>query len=124
MVRLDKIYTRGGDSGQTSLGGGQRVAKFDLRVTAYGTVDEANAAIGCARLHVEDGGPADEVLARLQNDLFDLGADLCTKIPEGGEEPGTALRIVQAQVDRLEGEIDQFNDVLPPLKSFVLPGGS
>lgn len=127
MVKLTKIYTRGGDGGQTSLGGGTRVPKYDLRVAAYGTVDEANAAIGCARLHTRGDGDviADAMLARLQNDFFDLGADLCTPLPEEGEEEaGTALRISAAQVERLEAEIDQINARLSPLNSFVLPGGS
>ncbi|MDP6602829.1 MAG: cob(I)yrinic acid a,c-diamide adenosyltransferase [Rhodospirillales bacterium] len=120
MVRLTRIYTRGGDAGQTSLGGGRRVAKHDLRVEAFGTVDEANAAIGLARLEAE--GEADEMLARIQNDLFDLGADLCT--PEGGARADQALRVSQAQVRRLEAEIDGLNASLAPLDSFVLPGGS
>ena len=103
MVRLTKIYTRGGDKGETSLGTGQRVPKYALRVEAYGTVDEANATVGLARLHT--GGEADAMLSRIQNDLFDLGADLCT--PEtGGEKAHGALRVVAAQVDRLEAEID------------------
>lgn len=122
MVRLTKIYTRGGDTGQTSLGGGARVVKHDLRVAAFGTVDEANAAIGCARLHTE-GAAADAILARLQNDLFDLGADLCTPLAEG-EQPGAALRIAPAHIHRLEREIDQINAGLGALDSFVLPGGS
>jgi len=120
VVRLTRIYTRGGDKGETSLGSGVRVKKHDLRVAAYGTVDEANAAIGLARLHAE--GEADAMLARIQNDLFDLGADLCTPADESGG-PAGALRIVQAQVDRLEREIDQLNAGLAPLDSFVLPGG-
>ena len=120
MVTLTKIYTRGGDRGETSLGSGDRVKKHDLRVDAYGTVDEANAAIGMARL--ETDGEADAMLARIQNDLFDLGADLCT--PEGGKRGDGALRITQGQVDRLEAEIDAMNAELQPLKSFVLPGGS
>lgn len=119
MVRLTRIYTRGGDRGQTSLGGGARVAKHDLRVAAYGTVDEANAAIGIARLHTS--GAADDMLSRIQNDLFDLGADLCR--PETGEPDQTALRIADSQVDRLEAEIDAMNAELQPLTSFVLPGG-
>ena len=117
MVRLTKIYTRGGDGGQTSLGGGARVAKHDPRVEAYGSVDEANAAIGLARLHTK--GMDDEMLTRIQNDLFDLGADLCT----AGDAKG-ALRIVQAQINRLEREIDEMNESLAPLESFILPGGS
>jgi cob(I)alamin adenosyltransferase len=120
VVRLTRIYTRGGDKGETSLGSGARVKKHDLRVAAYGTVDEANAAIGLARLHAE--GEADAMLARIQNDLFDLGADLCTPADESGG-PAGALRIVQAQVDRLEREIDRLNAGLAPLDSFVLPGG-
>lgn len=121
MVQLTRIYTRGGDKGKTSLGDGKRVAKHDMRVAAYGTVDEANAAVGVARLHTE--GDADAMLARIQNDLFDLGADLCTPAKDG-EQPGQALRMVQAQVDRLEAEIDAMNATLVPLASFILPGGT
>lgn len=117
MVKLTRIYTGGGDAGETSLGGGARVAKHDRRVAAYGTVDEANAAIGVARS--ETGGAADAMLARIQNDLFDLGADLCRP---GPLEEG--LRIAQSQINRLEGEIDAMNARLRPLDSFVLPGGS
>ncbi len=120
MVRLDKIYTKGGDGGETSLAGGARVDKHDLRVEAYGTVDEANAIIGLARLHTE--GDTDECLARIQNDLFDLGADLAR--PETKDAPDEALRISAAQVARLETEIDAINDGLQPLTSFVLPGGT
>ncbi|SCA56496.1 Cob(I)yrinic acid a,c-diamide adenosyltransferase [Candidatus Terasakiella magnetica] len=120
MVTLTKIYTRGGDKGETSLGDGTRIAKHDLRVDAYGCVDETNAAIGLARLHTE--GDMDEMLERIQNDLFDLGADLCT--PEEGRKSEGALRIVQEQIDRLESEIDVMNEQLEPLTSFVLPGGS
>ncbi|MBO6519327.1 MAG: cob(I)yrinic acid a,c-diamide adenosyltransferase [Rhodospirillales bacterium] len=120
MVTLSKIYTRGGDSGQTSLGSGDRVQKHDVRVAAYGTSDEANAVIGLARLHTE--GDADAMLARIQNDLFDLGADLCT--PEDGKRSDGALRIVDEQVTRLENEIDAMNENLAPLKSFILPGGT
>src|SRR2546421_9308281 len=124
VVRLTRIYTRGGDTGETSLGDGSRVPKQALRVEAYGTVDEANAAIGLARLHV--GSPTDAdtdaMLARIQNDLFDLGADLCT--PEESRRAAGALRIVAAQVERLECEIDAVNAALRPLDSFVLPGGS
>ncbi len=119
MVTLNRIYTRGGDKGETSLGDGRRVPKHDLRVAAYGTVDEANAAIGLARLHAE--GEADAMLGRIQNDLFDLGADLCT--PEGGRRGDGALRVAEAQVERLEAEIDAMNAGIPPLKSFILPGG-
>jgi len=124
MVRLTRIYTRGGDTGKTSLGDGSRVPKEALRVEAYGTVDEANAAIGLARLHVAAGADAeaDAMLARIQNELFDLGADLCT--PEDGRRAAGALRIVAAQVARLEREIDAMNAGLQPLQSFILPGGS
>ena len=130
MVTLTRIYTRGGDSGQTSLGRGERVAKHDPRVEAYGTVDEANSVLGLARSAITRtalGGPpyheADAMLARIQNDLFDLGADLCT--PEGEAKRGEqALRIVASQVERLEHEIDAMNADLEPLKSFILPGGS
>jgi cob(I)alamin adenosyltransferase len=122
MVKLTKIYTRGGDKGDTSLGDGTRVKKHALRVAAYGTLDEANAAVGLARLHTQ-GTEADAVLARIQNDLFDLGADLCTPV-SADETPGTALRVVQAQVDRLESEIDAMNASLAPLTSFILPGGT
>ena len=120
MVRLTKIYTRTGDRGETGLAGGRRVPKHDLRVAAYGTVDEANAAIGCARLHTRDD--TDRMLARIQNDLFDLGADLCT--PDEGKRKDGALRIVASQVKRLEDEIDAMNAELKPLDSFVLPGGT
>ena len=124
MVRLTRIYTRGGDKGETSLGDGTRVAKHSLRVEAFGTVDEANAAIGLARLHLD--GDEDAMLARIQNDLFDLGADLCrpenlAKEKKAGAPP---LRLVEAQVLRLEREIDEMNAALQPLESFVLPGGS
>jgi cob(I)alamin adenosyltransferase len=120
MVRLTRIYTRGGDKGETSLGDGTRVPKQALRVEAYGTVDEANAAIGLARLHADPD--SDAMLARIQNDLFDLGADLCT--PEDGRRAAGALRIVAAQVERLEREIDRMNAALRPLESFILPGGT
>lgn len=126
MVQLDRIYTRGGDAGQTSLGSGDRVAKHDLRVAAYGTVDETNAALGLARLHLGDDPATDAILGRIQNDLFDLGADLCT--PEGDKRSARknegALRIVAEQVTRLEQEIDALNDDLAPLTSFILPGGT
>ncbi|MEQ8710832.1 MAG: cob(I)yrinic acid a,c-diamide adenosyltransferase [Rhodospirillales bacterium] len=120
MVTLDKIYTRGGDAGQTSLGDGKRVDKHSLRVAAYGTSDEANGVIGMARLH--SNGEADAMLGRIQNDLFDLGADLCT--PEDGRKAEGALRITPEQVARLEQEIDAMNGDLAPLKSFILPGGT
>jgi cob(I)alamin adenosyltransferase len=126
MVELNRIYTRGGDAGETSLGSGDRVAKHDLRVAAYGTVDETNGAIGLARLHTANDTPTDEMLARIQNDLFDLGADLCT--PEGDARAARkaegALRIVPEQVARLEQEIDTLNETLAPLTSFILPGGT
>ena len=120
MVRLTRIYTRGGDAGETSLGDGTRVAKHALRVEAFGTVDEANAAIGLARLSAPP--EIDAMLARIQNDLFDLGADLCT--PEDGRKAAGALRIQASQVARLEHEIDTLNAALKPLGSFILPGGS
>src|SRR5438067_9803525 len=120
MVRLTRIYTRGGDKGETSLGDGSRVPKQALRVEAYGTVDEANAAIGLARLHAD--GESDAMLARIQNDLFDLGADLCT--PEDGRRAAGALRIIAAQGERLEAESDAMNAALRPLDSFILPGGT
>lgn len=120
MVTLTRIYTRGGDKGETSLGDGSRVKKHALRVEAYGTVDETNGIVGIARLHTQ--GDADAMLARIQNDLFDLGADLCT--PEEGRKADGALRIVDAQVERLEHEIDAMNAELAPLTSFVLPGGT
>ena len=121
MVRLTRIYTRGGDKGRTALGDGARVEKHHARVEAYGAVDEANAVIGLARLAAE--GAVDAMLARIQNDLFDLGADLC--IPEKeGEAAGQALRIQDSQVARLEREIDGLNAELKPLDSFVLPGGT
>lgn len=120
MVTLSKIYTRGGDQGRTSLGDGTRVAKHTARVSTYGTVDEANATIGLARLHTQ--GEADAMLARIQNDLFDLGADLCR--PGTDFEDASALRIRESQVERLEREIDSMNEELQPLSSFVLPGGT
>lgn len=124
MVKLDRIYTRGGDKGQTSLGDGARVDKHDPRVAAYGTVEEANAILGMARQHtgeLDDGGEADGMLWRIQNDLFDLGADLCT--PEVEDPKYPPLRVVKEQVERLESEIDALNKDLPPLQSFILPGG-
>jgi len=120
MVQLTRIYTRGGDAGETSLGDGRRVAKTDPRDEAMWTVDEANGVIGLARLHAT--GDVDAMLARIQNDLFDLGADLC--VPEDVGATDGALRIVAIQVERLEGEIDTLNAKLAPLDSFVLPGGS
>ena len=124
MVKLNKIYTRTGDDGTTGLGSGERRLKHDLRVEAYGTVDEANSCLGLARLHTEKAFPElDAMLMRIQNDLFDLGADLAT--PDTGETlPYEPLRIIDSQVPRLEAEIDQLNANLAPLRSFVLPGGS
>lgn len=128
-VSLTRIYTRGGDAGQTSLGRGERVPKHDIRVDAYGTVDETNSVIGLARNAIQRAGvhprltEADGMLGRIQNDLFDLGADLCT--PEGkSRRDEQALRMVASQVERLEREIDAMNAELQPLKSFILPGGS
>ena len=128
MVKLTRIYTKGGDKGETSLGRGERVAKHDLRVEAYGTTDEANAVIGLARAVIERTvkndalrGHVDDMLKRIQNDLFDLGADLCTVEAKAGEP---ALRVLPSQTERLEREIDAMNGELSPLTSFVLPGGS
>jgi cob(I)alamin adenosyltransferase len=120
-MKLDRIYTRGGDRGETSLGDGTRVPKHHIRVRALGGLEEANAAIGIALLHIEDG-EVREVLTRAQNDLFDLGADLC--VPERAEATRTRLRVSPTQVDALEREIDRFNAALTPLTSFILPGGS
>jgi cob(I)alamin adenosyltransferase len=123
MVKLNKIYTRTGDDGTTGLGSGERRKKYDLRVAAYGTLDEANAAIGIARLHTADDLTLDAALSRIQNDLFDVGADLCT--PGKGRGPaGARLTVTPAQVEWLESEIDRLIDELAPLQSFVLPGGS
>ncbi|MEM8688531.1 MAG: cob(I)yrinic acid a,c-diamide adenosyltransferase [Pseudomonadota bacterium] len=124
MVVLNKIYTKTGDRGSTALGTGERVVKHHTRISAYGTVDETNAAIGMARQSTisDDLAKLDEMLGRVQNDLFDLGADLCT--PDRGEKlEWEPLRISQAQVERLEREIDELNAELEPLRSFVLPGG-
>jgi cob(I)alamin adenosyltransferase len=123
MVKLNKIYTRTGDDGTTGLGTGARRKKYDLRVAAYGTIDEANAAIGIARLHTGQDASLDLALERIQNDLFDVGADLCT--PDQGKGPGGArLTVTDKQVAWLESEIDRLNADLSPLRSFVLPGGS
>jgi cob(I)alamin adenosyltransferase len=122
MVTLNRIYTRTGDAGRTRLASGAPVLKFDPRVTAYGEVDETNACIGLVRLHTAADAALDPILARVQNDLFDLGADLAT--PDRGAAAAGALRIVDAQVERLEREIDQLNGDLSPLTSFILPGGS
>ena len=124
MVVLNRIYTKTGDKGETALGDGTRVPKSALRIAAFGTVDETNAALGLARLHTE--GEADAMLARIQNDLFDLGADLC--VPESTKQTAKRsegrLRIADVQVERLEREIDAMNAELAPLTSFVLPGGT
>ena len=121
MVVLNRIYTRTGDDGTTALGSGERRPKFDLRIAAYGTVDETNAAIGVARLHLQDAREIDAMLGMIQNDLFDLGADLSVPEREGKAE---RLRLVASQVERLERDIDSLNEKLAPLTSFVLPGGT
>ena len=124
MVKLNKIYTRTGDDGSTGLVDGSRLSKSALRVRAYGDVDETNAVIGLVRLHLENR-PLDDMLSRIQNDLFDLGADLATPLPKKGEADSEyALRIVESQTTRLEKELDNLNEDLEPLKSFVLPGGT
>lgn len=124
MVVLNKIYTRTGDDGTTALGSGKRIRKDSARVAAYGTIDETNAAIGMARVHIAESHPElDAMLAKIQNDLFDLGAEL--SVPATGEEQKTPrLEITAAQVKRLENEIDRLNAELQPLRSFVLPGGT
>jgi cob(I)alamin adenosyltransferase len=123
MVVLNKIYTRTGDDGTTALGTGERRKKYDGRISAYGTIDEVNAAIGVARLHTTNDSALDSTLSHIQNDLFDVGADLCT--PGKGRGPdGARLTVTEKQVAWLEGEIDRFNAELQPLRSFVLPGGS
>ena len=123
MVALNRIYTRTGDDGTTGLVTGERRPKHDLRIWAFGTVDETNASIGLARLHTRHDAEVDAMLGRIQNDLFDLGADLAT--PEGGKPRSRDdLRVTDAQAERLEQEIDQLNAHLSPLKSFVLPGGT
>jgi len=122
MVVLSKIYTRTGDDGTTALGSGRRVAKYDLRVECYGTLDETNAAIGLARLRTQSDQALDAMIARIQNDLFDLGAELC--YPDGSKDARGRLSVSDAQVERLEGEIDVLNRELQPLRSFVLPGGT
>ena len=124
MVVLNRIYTRGGDDGTTALGTGERRKKYDLRIEAYGTLDEVNAVIGVARLHVAGDALLDAVLARIQNDLFDVGADLCMPSEVGKGPGGARLTVSEAQVTWLEGEIDRLNEELAPLKSFILPGGS
>jgi cob(I)alamin adenosyltransferase len=123
MVVLNRIYTRTGDDGTTALGNDQRRKKYDARVDAYGTIDELNSVIGVARLHTKADARLDAMLARIQNDLFDLGADLAS--PDKAKGPGgERMSIVEKQVARLEGEIDLLNEGLAPLRSFVLPGGS
>ncbi|HEY7943578.1 MAG TPA: cob(I)yrinic acid a,c-diamide adenosyltransferase [Casimicrobiaceae bacterium] len=123
MVVLNRIYTRTGDDGTTALGTGERRKKYDLRIAAYGTLDETNSVIGIARLHTAEDAALDAALSRIQNDLFDVGADLTT--PGKGKGPGGArLTVTAAQVDWLEAEIDRLNDELEPLRSFILPGGS
>ncbi len=124
MVVLNKIYTKTGDNGTTALGSGERRKKYDLRVSAYGTVDETNSCIGIARLGLAEIAPEmDAALSRIQNDLFDLGADLAT--PDSGEDLGyEPLRIIASQVSRIEADIDHFNKDLSPLRSFILPGGT
>lgn len=127
MVKLTKIYTRTGDDGSTGLGTGDRIAKDNLRVEAYGEVDEANAAVGLAVAACEAAGAPmaeiRELLKAIQHDLFDVGADLCVPV-EPGEEPGSKLRVQPGQTARLEREIDRFNEPMPRLMSFVLPGGT
>lgn len=124
MVKLNKIYTRTGDDGSTGLVDGSRLSKSSVRVRAYGEVDETNSVIGLVRLHLENQ-TLDNMLARIQNDLFDLGADLATPLPgEGEADSEYALRILSEQAQRLENELDQLNEDLEPLTSFVLPGGS
>ena len=123
MVVLNKIYTRTGDAGDTALGNGTRVAKHSARVHAYGTVDELNSTVGLARLHAD--GDTDSALARIQNDLFDLGADFCRPdMDKDDQAEYPPLRMNAAQVERLEAEIDVMNEALEPLRSFILPGGS
>ena len=123
MVVLNKIYTRTGDDGTTALGTGERRKKYDLRIAAYGTLDETNSVLGVARLHIAADAALDAALSRIQNDLFDVGADLTT--PGKGRGPGGArLTVTAAQVEWLEAEVDRLNDELEPLRSFILPGGS
>ena len=125
MVVLNRIYTRTGDDGTTALGTGERRKKYDLRIASYGTVDELNAAIGLVRLATATDPELDAMLGRIQNDLFDLGADLCTPETAQGRGPGgERLTVTEAQVTRLEAEIDRLNAELAPLRSFVLPGGT
>ena len=121
MVVLNRIYTRTGDDGTTALGSGERRPKYDLRIEAYGTVDETNAVIGIARLHLQEARDIDAMLGLIQNDLFDLGADLAVPQAEGKAD---RLRMLSSQVERLEHDIDSLNEKLAPLTSFVLPGGT
>ena len=122
MVVLNRIYTRTGDKGETALGSGERVSKAHLRIQAYGTVDETNAVLGMVRLHTAAMPKLDAMLGRIQNELFDLGADLC--VPDTGKDLGyEPLRILPKQYERIEAEIDDLNGELSPLRSFVLPGG-
>lgn len=122
MVVLNRIYTRTGDQGETALGSGDRVSKAHLRIQAYGTVDETNSVVGIVRLHAAGLAKLDAMLGRIQNELFDLGADLC--VPDTGKDLGyEPLRILPRQYERLETEIDELNAELAPLRSFVLPGG-
>jgi cob(I)alamin adenosyltransferase len=122
MVVLNRIYTRTGDAGETALGNGERLSKANIRIAAYGTVDETNATVGIVRLHTASLEKLDAMLARIQNELFDLGADLC--VPDRGEKlEWEPLRILPKQYERLESEIDELNSELSPLRSFVLPGG-
>jgi len=124
MVVLNRIYTRTGDDGTTALGNGERRKKFDLRIEAYGTLDEVNATIGLVRLHTRDNPEFDAVLGRIQNDLFDVEADLCMPSDQGKGPGGARLTVTAVQVDWLEQEIDRLNADLEPLRSFILPGGS
>lgn len=125
MVVLNRIYTRTGDDGTTALGSGERRKKYDLRVDAYGTLDEANAAIGIVRLHTAEDAQLDGMLARIQNDIFDVEADLCILDGSKGKGPGGAkLNVTEKQVQWIEQQIDLLNEPLPPLRSFILPGGS
>jgi len=123
MVTLNRIYTRTGDAGTTRLATGAKVSKTDLRVETYGAVDETNACVGLARVHLAQDPELDAMLGRIQNELFDLGADLSTP-PKADEAEGSVLRVTDGQVARIEGEIDALNERLPPLQSFILPGGT
>jgi cob(I)alamin adenosyltransferase len=124
MVRINRVVTRGGDGGETSLGNGERVAKDALRVDAFGTVDEANAAIGLIRVHAQADAEADAMLARIQNDLFDIGADLCVPQTDEDDRSRRRLRFTDTPSARLEAEVTAMNAALPPLTSFILPGGT